>query len=133
LADFEVFGRIQANLQAAKAMSDAAQGAAAEVALLVGTATSPDEEVTVKVDSHGMITALQFADYAVDLSADALGALVLETTRAAIADGQRQAEEIRGALPADPRSIIEQTDTRSKLDDIVQELFSKFPQSEVRQ
>lgn len=116
----DVFARITANLETARAMSARAEEIAADLSKLVGRARSSQGEVTVTVDHRGILTSVQFSDAAREKPVDSLGSLVIATTEAAIADVQRQAEPIRASIaPASSLLDTDGDDLMQQLDDIL--------------
>lgn len=73
------------------------------VTLVRGRAQSAGGHVAAEVDAAGRITALTIADTALARGAVALAAIVADTHRAACAEAEKAAQDLRNELAADPR------------------------------
>jgi len=119
----DLFARIQAHLVTAQLSSAQLADVAAQLALLIGAASSEHGEVHATVNHRGIMRSLVFRDGARDLPVTELGPVVMATVQAAIADLQLQAKPIQSQLALTDAPTLGTTDEIiQQLDDI---LFAK--------
>lgn len=117
----------------AKAMVISAQvgEVAAELSELTGTGRSERGDVTVVVDSRGIVLDVQFSRGVAQLDHEKLGPLVTKTTQAAIADLREKGAPIQAKLAVAPESLLHGDERLEMFDDLLAQVRTGKAEREV--